>query len=514
MQIDLADGTLFGNDAGEDEIPDVLASYFVDLPAFKSFMSRTNRLQIARSRKGMGKSALLNKLAYDLESTEDPPIVIRATGAGLFGISKPETYDYLSLQNYWTKVLCARVNFEIGKSIGFSFSDQNMALVDSAEIAGFKDRNVIKALLSRIKISKIPIEIRSEQYTNHEELLKRALERDSNRIVWLLVDDIDSTYVNTPEQQALVSTFFSASRTLVRDIHNLYIRATVRTDVWTSFRNNEDLDKSEQYVIDIGWTAAELKTVLSKKIFAYLDRNYPADVKQSRLDYVKDADEILELAFDRKMQWGNSRVPPFRPIHIMSSGRPRWMAQLCRLAGQDASKQGRTRISKADISDVLKQYGRYRLNDLYKEHSHQFADLQKLIETFSNGKPRYDTNELLGKIMLNYANKVGANNVPAVDGYPYERPMQLAHFLYRIGFIAARREHIGHSEYAEFIRHEERPELLTDTRNPDDGLQWEIYPSYRESLSIRKPRTSTRSGTRPRHILGRRSTPRKGQRSA
>jgi hypothetical protein len=34
MIINLDDGTLFGNDAGEDEIPDVLASYFVDQRAF------------------------------------------------------------------------------------------------------------------------------------------------------------------------------------------------------------------------------------------------------------------------------------------------------------------------------------------------------------------------------------------------------------------------------------------------------------------------------------------------
>ena len=38
MNIDLDDSSLFGNDAAEDEDEDVLASYFVDQPAFDKFM--------------------------------------------------------------------------------------------------------------------------------------------------------------------------------------------------------------------------------------------------------------------------------------------------------------------------------------------------------------------------------------------------------------------------------------------------------------------------------------------
>jgi hypothetical protein len=141
MEINLYDGTLFGNDAGEDEIPDVLASYFVDQPSFSEFFDRTARLRIARSRKGMGKSALLSKLAFDLDRDLERPLIVRVTGANLIGIAKPDSFEYLPLQNYWTKVICARVNYEIGKTVGFAFGDRNMALVESAEIAGFKDKN-------------------------------------------------------------------------------------------------------------------------------------------------------------------------------------------------------------------------------------------------------------------------------------------------------------------------------------------------------------------------------------
>jgi hypothetical protein len=484
MDFNLYDGTLFGNDAGEDEIPDVLASYFVDQPSFSEFFDRRARLRVARSRKGMGKSALLSKLAFDLDRDLERPLIVRVTGANLIGIAKPENFEHLPLQNYWTKVICARVNYEIGKTVGFAFGDRNMALVESAEIAGFRERNIVGALISRIRSSKIPIETKISEYSNHEELLKRALSDESDRTVWVLVDDIDATYLDTPEQQAFVSTFFSACRSMVREVNNLFIRAVVRTDVWTNLRKNEDLDKAEQYITDISWSEPELKTILSKKIYAYMYRNHPTEVERLHLDYETDADQIVEYVFNRRVQWGRDRVPPFRPIQILSSGRPRWMSQLCRLAGQEAGKRKSPTIGIQEINAVLKRYTRLRLDDLYKEHSHQFADLQKLIETFSNRQARYPTGDLIATILTRYCQPVGSGNISAIDGYPYSEPMQLGHFLFKIGFIAGRREHKGHSQYAEFVRHDERPELLLDVRNPDDGLLWEIYPSYRNALGI------------------------------
>jgi len=504
--IDFTDGALFGNDAGEDELPDVLNSYFVDQNAFRPFLNRKNTFQVARSRKGMGKSALLSKLAYDLRQEENAPIVISATGANLLAIARPSVgASYLELQNFWSRVICARINFELGKTIGFAFSENDQALVESSEIAGFRERNIVGSLIQRVRSSKIPIEVKLTDYGNHEELLKRAAERFSDRKVWILVDDIDSTYIDSPDQQALTSTFFSACRALAREVNGLYIRASVRTDVWSALRRNEDLDKCEQYVSDIAWSAPDLKTILSKKIYSYLQRN-EMPILAGELDYREDADQVLALAFTDRMKWGTSLVPPFRPIFILSAGRPRWMCQLCRFAGLEADKHNRDRIAKADINAVMERYSRFRLNDVYKEHSHQYSGLEKLIETFSNSPARYTTADLLTQLSQSYVNLIGSGNIQPLDGFPYKYPLQLAHFLYKVGFIVGRREHENDSGNADFTRYEQRPELLVDGRNADDGLLWEIHPSYRDALNIgrekkaakgaedRKPRRSRRGG--------------------
>lgn len=490
--LDFTDGALFGNDAGEDELPDVLNSYFVDQRSFKPFFNREVVFQVARSRKGMGKSALLSKMAYDLARDDDEPIVISATGANLLAISQPKAgASYLELQNFWTRVICARINYELGTKVGFAFTETDMALVESSEIAGFKERNIVGSLIQRVKSSKIPIEISLKESNNHEELLKRAAERFQNKKVWILVDDIDSTYIDSPEQQAITSTFFSACRALTREVKGLHIRASVRTDVWSALRTNEDLDKCEQYVTDIAWSAPDMKVILSKKIFSYFQRNFHSALVPI-VDYRDDADQILEAAFTRKMKWGSAQVPPFRPIFVLSAGRPRWMCQLCRLAGLEADKAGRKLIAKMDINSVMERYSRFRLNDIYKEHSHQYNNLEKLIETFSNAPSRYSTSDLLSQISVRYVNLVGSNNIPALDGYPYKMPLQLAHFLYKIGFIVGRRDHGNQTGNADFTRYEQRPELLSYMQNADDDLLWEIHPSYRDALNIGREAKSAR----------------------
>lgn len=164
------------------------------------------------------------------------------------------------------------------------------------------------------------------------------------------------------------------------------------------------------------------------------------------------------------------------------------MSQLCRLAGLEAAKLKKDVIGIAEINAVMKKYSRFRLNDVYKEHSHQYDGLEKLIETFASSPARYSTKDLITQIAVNYVNRIGANNISQLDGFPYKQPMQLAHFLYKIGFVVGRKDHRGGAGGADFVRYEERPELLTDSRNPDDGLLWEVHPSYREALNIGKER--------------------------
>lgn len=479
------DEQLFGNDAGEDEDPDVLASYFVSRESFDPFFDRDRRVAVARSRKGMGKSALLAKLAHDLHRQGSDDIVIQTTGSDLLGLAAFPAADHQLLQLRWKQVICARINLELGKRVGFAFSDTKMALVEAAELTGFKGRNLIGSLIARITSSQIPIEVKSATTPDNVSLLKRAAESLGTARVWLLVDDIDATFIDTSEMAARTAAFFSACRSVLKDVQGLNIRASVRTDVWTVLRTHEDLDKFEQYIIDLQWPSVELERILAKRIHAFVSRRFPMSPPARDWNTETHAEELIKLVFAGRIRWGTHSVPPFQPISIYSAGRPRWMTQLCRMSGVEAARVKADRIGLSEINSVMRSFGRYRLSDIYKEHLHQFGDLQRIVEIFANGARRYGTVSLLQKLAKEYVLRVGAAKIPPLDGFPYESPYQLAHLLYKVGFLLGRVGDPESGTAASFVRFDERPELLTNFLNPDDSMLWEIHPSYRTVLGIR-----------------------------
>ena len=479
--LDFRDGTLFGNDAGEDELPEVLASYFVGQPAFLPFLSVSNRLHIARSRKGMGKSALLSKLNFDLLENDPLAIVVRSTGSQLSGSSIPEFSNLLEAQSYWVSRISSRINMELGTKVGFAFSDTQMSLVEAAELSGLKERNFIGALLSRIKIKKLPIEIlEPTRQPNPDLLLQRAIEDFGEKPVWLLVDDIDASYVDTPQQQLLTSAFFSACRYVAREMRGVHIRTTVRSDVWSNLRSNEDLDKCEQYIVEIHWTKNELKSILAKKITAWILRKNLLLTSIIRTD-----DEAIELAFHKKLRWGNHMVAPFQAINILAAGRPRWVSQLCRLAGVAAVKAAKSKITISEINSSMDQFTRFRINDLYKEHGHQFAKLEKLIHSFIGPKVRFTTDELVSHINRMFVGPVGAARVGLVDGEEYSSPKQLARLLFKVGFLVGREQSGNDNSNAKYISYAQFPELLEHFSELERDIVWEIYPSYRQRAKAR-----------------------------
>lgn len=57
------------------------------------------------------------------------------------------------------------------------------------------------------------------------------------------------------------------------------------------------------------------------------------------------------------LRWGNHSVMPYRSIHILGAGRPRWAAQLCKFAALDAHNKQKDRISTGNINFAMTEYG-------------------------------------------------------------------------------------------------------------------------------------------------------------
>jgi len=492
--IDTSDVRLFGNEAAEDEDPKRLNAYFVEKPEFGPFESDAVPLSIVRARKGVGKSALLARVGH-IKRQDPSCLVISLTGADLVGQRPFNAINAAELVNDWQQRLCFAINVRIGQEIGLAFSDDSISLVETSELLGFRERNLVGSLVDRLKGKVGKIETQKLPVSNHVELLSRFQNKHQERTAWVLVDDIDATFRSEPADCLKASSFFSAVRLLARQVRGIRVRASVRSDVWSTIRRTDEaLDKVEQYIFDLRWSRRETKQVLARRLRAYLTvldqevRLKEAAHERDRLiavgvitpsDHVDPIDrmsdgDIIRVLFDDQFPWGQ----PHEYLHALSGGRPRWSTQLCRLAAAVGNRAGEHRSIKFGfIKLVLEPYGRLRIDDLTREHRHQCPQIDDVIQTFARQRVSYTTDELLAFID---ATILRLSRVE-IDGHSIGSAMQVAQFLFRCDFLMARDES---DAGLPLYRFEDKPKLLASATNPDEGMTWEIAPAYRRALSL------------------------------
>ncbi|MEW6252416.1 MAG: hypothetical protein AB1716_17390, partial [Planctomycetota bacterium] len=310
------------------------------------------------------------------------------------------------------------------------------------------------------------------------QYLARYKEREDGH-VWVFVDDIDATYVDSPAERLRLSTFLSALRILAHDVRGLSVRCAIRSDVWTIVRGaDEALDKVEQYAFDISWEEDEILAILAKRIRSYLLLHGDGAEALVPAENIGKQRMYMEKAFETSYKWGRYKRPPHVIIDTLAHGRPRWAVQLCRAAGITAAAAGHQQIQLADIVANLKEYGEKRVADLKREHQHQCPQIGELVAAFAKQTAKYESAELFKAIR----NRISEHLEPVIEGHPTRDPMEIAHFLFRIGFLTARDE-LDEEDYRHYT-FEELPQLLDNRANPDYGYSWEIHPCFRQVLQL------------------------------
>jgi hypothetical protein len=474
----------FGNEAGDDVPPSEVLEFFVEQPAFHQFLDEKKKILMATAKKGVGKSALIQWIEAKVEESQgDKVIIISCKGSDLvrsnFKLTTQPSLPNEFIQD-WKIRICALINRRIGSEIGLAINDDDITLVESSEIEGFKRRNIVTSLTDRFS-SLLPAKLKTEkkQVANEIEMLKRV----RNRKVWFLVDDLDATYQRTDRENLELSTFFSACRALSTHVTGICFRVTMRTDVWPLIRRyDESLDKFEQYVKDITWSQSEFRSLLAKRVQVqnFEHDHMHRDSVNSESASINQEEVIIAKVFDNAMAWGDKQKPVYQVIYTLSYHRPRWAIQLCKLAQADALRRNQKLINKLNIDTVWGDYGKKRIDDLIVEHKHQCKEVEELINSFRGAPRRVTRDELIDWIKRNVTTHV----TPVIEGRTVTTALDIAHFLFRLGFIVARteREESGYEHYY----FSDMPDFLTSRTNKDFGSLWEVHPCYREALDIQK----------------------------
>ncbi|MCD4780240.1 MAG: hypothetical protein K8S27_06815 [Candidatus Omnitrophica bacterium] len=473
----------FGNEAGDDLSPEEILNFFVEQKPFIEYLNSKNKILLATAKKGVGKSALIRWIEAKVsEIDKRNPLVIRVTGSDLVRSCFKLTNTLRLPNDYirdWMIRICAIINRRIGAQLSIALTDDQIAMVESAELDGFKNRNILSALTERLTKLLPSIQKIKEQIPNEIEILKRF----SNKTVWFLVDDLDATYQRTEQENLELSTFFSACRYLSMRTNGIIFRATMRTDVWTMIRRyDESLDKFEQYVSDISWSQADFRTLLFKRIEYQMNQlGLQATTPPQHVTKTEVEEHMIDKVFEKRMLWGSTEKRTYKVIYTLSYHRPRWAIQLCKLTQKEAIEKEANLIAKSHIDTVWGEYGTKRIADLIAEHKHQCSNIEELLVGFRGAKRRMDRPTLLKWISNHITNHMS----PIIEGREEKNPLDIAHFLYRLGFIVARVDDKENNEYEHYY-FSDMPDFLSTRTNDDFGSVWEIHPCYREALDIKK----------------------------
>ncbi len=352
-------------------------SLFYEQYTFKKYTDTSIKIAIICGKKGVGKSILLKWLEKEIKNIPSKPLVIRCRGSELtrheFGLTNELSTSSDHIKD-WMIRISALINRYIAREIGFPVTDDQLTLLETAELDGFKQSNFFTSLINRlqVRINGTSIEYNPKKIASEIEILKRIKDR---KIV-LLIDDLDATFQNTDKEKRELSTFFSACRYLVQDLKDLSFRITLRTDVYPVIKRfDESLDKVDQYLSYIKWNINDFRNLLVNRIEPQLC-NYGINIRKLKTQTDEEYHEyIISKIFVNKMDWGEIPKHTYRVIYTLSYNRPRWAIQLCKLAQSYAVKEGSDLIYKQHIDTIWGEYGNKRIADLVSEHKHQCNEI-------------------------------------------------------------------------------------------------------------------------------------------
>ncbi|HHF3232857.1 TPA: hypothetical protein ACPJ2O_004467 [Vibrio diabolicus] len=480
---------LFGYEDAADEDSTRLKEYFFkrgDYDAIKSDLP----LSIVVGFKGVGKSALL-KIAYEEDHDENcPAIWIRPDDIIEMVDELSDDLDFSKMVLLWKRGIAKLVASRIASDWMFTYGEDAKSALIWAQETGYRSRDFIQRTVSLINPSlKKTISMDGETTSisvGEHHVVKRLLE---DKKIFLYFDDLDAGWEASDLQRKRLSALLLALRNMTSDIQGLKARLALRTDVYTLLReSDESTDKFENYVVNCNWNNHDILVLLVKRILTYFGESIEDEklnsLSQHELnDYLS---RVMETRFTKTKEWKNKHT--HRVIMSLIRSRPRDMIKLCTFAAKAASQRDITSevIEDIDFESILSDYSLNRVQDIVNEFKFEITNLEAILyrlaptkselrEKRGRSKFVYTTSELLEKIK-----NVMSNSNIKLSYRTQTTPIDVAHFLFKIGFITARKTISGKIERKYY---DEKKQLLKSGQIGDGGYAWEVHPSYRSAIS-------------------------------
>ncbi|EAC1961627.1 hypothetical protein D2184_05605 [Escherichia coli] len=461
---------LFGQEAAESEEIDRLKEYYFKSKIYSKVIVDLP-LRILVGHKGIGKSALFKVGMEDEKNNGRLTFIIKPDDiAGIGG----KDDDFLSLITRWK----VGINEIIANKIMtyFGLFDEDKSLINKALGAGVTLLDVLSETINikdKIDLSRINSELKAKAIRNF---------LDTNKVS-IYIDDLDRGWQGRLEDIQRISALLNAVRDISSENRGVYFRVNLRSDVYFLSRtSDESTDKTEGSVIWFDWSNHEIFALLIKRVATFNGHYGLSDkelLQKKQSDLMNYLTDIIEDRFTGSGKWSNA--PMYKILMSLIRRRPRDLVKLLTLAARKAHDDESSIIKTKHLQAILDEYSQGRLQDTINEFISELPDVERLILGMKPSKRQlkasenynYTTNSLLAKLksIEQQGAFKGRNNKNIST-------KELAAFLYKIGFITARKvlpDGTIDRKYFEQNRY-------LSSKFADFGYDWEVHPAYRWAL--------------------------------
>lgn len=245
--------------------------------------------------------------------------------------------------------------------------------------------------------------------------------------------------------------------------------------------SDESTDKIEGSVVWYSWTNHEILVMLIKRILTFFkepfNESHLLTTSQHHLSF--HLEKIMEPRFQGTGKWENKAM--YKILMSLIRKRPRDLVKLCTLAAREAHKTKSNKILTAHFKNIFEEYSQGRIQDTINEYRTELPNIEKLLFGM---KPTKKEKVVADSFVFNTPQlHLKINNIIQQNSFVYANgkvcsAKDLAHFLYKINFLTARKI----LEYGEIDRKYFEENRYLSTGTVDFGYDWEIHPAYRWAL--------------------------------
>ena len=441
-----------------------------------------NGMRILVGRKGSGKSAILNYIVQDSCSRGCNSIFMVPSDYVKKDFSEAKVPA--SIISELRNEMIAGIAAKIGEQIHLPIDQSEELLRQVAQASG--DGNVsgfdyVVRTLNQIIKNKLGLDIHEIAEAGQpvprrmERAINQYMEKESNRVFYVLLDDIDQIASARSENYFDIIWYeILAAAQLPLKLKNIFPIVSIRKEIWDKFScdngNRDKFDQIRMMQMDVEPDRETLRQILEKRLMV-CNGNLQVPQDNVYAGFFEGRDCKMPFSEERRL---------WRDYLVSSSRSPRDLVQLVSELAQVAKKDKQERIGDREVEKVSHRFSEERVRDLLEQNKERFQHLEQLIQSFIYAEFCMSADELK-KHLESQPDAQGLR----IDGHRI-RPGEDAVFplwdlLNNIGFFNVRIKDRRKSKQYDFLPYSGN-RVLAVNWNELQKYEWEIHPCYRVYL--------------------------------